>query len=1255
MNKFLTLMILLFTFSSAAILTTGSGGTYATINLAEAAASAGDTIQLVSDISHTAMVIFDRNRILVRSAPGNTYSCTLNTLTGIINFYAYEADTIRFQNVNILYASGEASGANYIFRTAPEGWGGHRFDNVRFIHLGDDINENKRGCFLTRANGSTVIEPTNFYGCYFQRIYQGIRGNVDSSETATNVTVKKCVFDSTSVNMGQAWKFDSCVFIAGGYENTAMVYAGKIKFSNCWFDQTVSSASGEFITWDGTDVYSHNDTVINCTFVNMGHVFICPDGWHDGIIDGVTMWDTLHGSSSGNVYIHQNETGADTSIHNLTIRNTSFSGRNDIYMLNVANNANDDSSWNINIEKCLFLDSGDIGIWKTHGATIDSSLTEFNTAFDTTVNLGIVFTDTFYNRGSSFLLDDGIWNYHKGNSTFANIGSKKYLSNLGDTSGITENGFSVACSIAVSFRHNNSNYTPSFLSLNSWFTGDTAKVRLMVTADTLSAWSVADSDTVVAGENKTMAAASLTAGTKYWYKTITDGLSNGTTTLHDTTLMDTVRTAGGGASLDTPVVARAAWLCSPTGGGPRIDLIGAKFKAAQGDGYVLVDGAAVTEYWWSDEVVGFIAPAHAAGAVNVIIENSDGMRDTLASAFTYYAAETIDTIYADSSITDSCATYNPATRSCSGGSEQCYRRIQWAVNKMAAGDHILVRAGTYFEKVTLPSAKNGTAWIDGNYNLLKSYSGEWATINGGDTGQKIGAITDGQDSTYDVVGVAFWKIDSLGITGGAEVDNIDAAGISLDIGPFKFTHLKIFNNLSGSAGENPAGIRGYLYDSCIIEYCMFDSNGCLPPIDDINPGHILIFGDYKEHSLYDTGFTYTGPGCSRIRNTIRYNYFGYALNGYHDKNEGILCGRDQADEGYEDDYKYYGVNVHHNYWTTYYRALNVRTDFAQVHHNIFKACSIAITGTAADEATNYRQCFYNNTIYRAPWVVIQVHNTNDHISDVTTPETLSYVYMYNNINDSCRNIDGWDKSIYTVTRPYSSDSYARYDSVHLGNNYTYRYLPYGEDPVGDQIFYLGYSGDEGNRLTLAEYNTRYSRSILHFLQAYDAGNLLYTNSDLKTRNAHTVNGSLTVANGGIGGNHPYLDGVTIPSYIGATGGDTLWVDTVLALISLGDEEDVPQYNLTTSVSGGGSVDPAGTTVHDSAVWFNLTATDGAGYDFVEWEVLTGTIEITDLEDATTTCALHTTGSVRAVFAIKRYTRTTNIICGTGCGTAVLTP
>jgi hypothetical protein len=85
---------------------------------------------------------------------------------------------------------------------------------------------------------------------------------------------------------------------------------------------------------------------------------------------------------------------------------------------------------------------------------------------------------------------------------------------------------------------------------------------------------------------------------------------------------------------------------------------------------------------------------------------------------------------------------------------------------------------------------------------------------------------------------------------------------------------------------------------------------------------------------------------------------------------------------------------------------------------------------------------------------------------------------------------------------------------------------------------------------------------------------------------------------------------------------------------------IPQYNLTTSVTGSGSVDPAGTTAHDSGSGFALTATDGVGYDFVEWEILSGTVGIADTLDATTTCTLHTTGSVRAVFAVKQYTADT---------------
>jgi hypothetical protein len=48
-----------------------------------------------------------------------------------------------------------------------------------------------------------------------------------------------------------------------------------------------------------------------------------------------------------------------------------------------------------------------------------------------------------------------------------------------------------------------------------------------------------------------------------------------------------------------------------------------------------------------------------------------------------------------------------------------------------------------------------------------------------------------------------------------------------------------------------------------------------------------------------------------------------------------------------------------------------------------------------------------------------------------------------------------------------------------------------------------------------------------------------------------LSGSTTIANGGIGGPHPYLGGVVMPSYVGATNpNDNAWVDGVLGLADL---------------------------------------------------------------------------------------------------------
>jgi hypothetical protein len=51
---------------------------------------------------------------------------------------------------------------------------------------------------------------------------------------------------------------------------------------------------------------------------------------------------------------------------------------------------------------------------------------------------------------------------------------------------------------------------------------------------------------------------------------------------------------------------------------------------------------------------------------------------------------------------------------------------------------------------------------------------------------------------------------------------------------------------------------------------------------------------------------------------------------------------------------------------------------------------------------------------------------------------------------------------------------------------------------------------------------------------------------------------------------------------------------------------VTQFDLTTSVTGSGSVTPGDTTV-DSASGFAITATPGVGYDFSGWTVVSGTI------------------------------------------------
>ncbi len=88
------------------------------------------------------------------------------------------------------------------------------------------------------------------------------------------------------------------------------------------------------------------------------------------------------------------------------------------------------------------------------------------------------------------------------------------------------------------------------------------------------------------------------------------------------------------------------------------------------------------------------------------------------------------TLYVDNN-TVSCTTpsdsdYDPATRSCGSGSYAVYDSIQGAADNTSAGDTVLIREGTYKEKVSPP--QSGTS---GNWITYEAYDDENVMIKSG--------------------------------------------------------------------------------------------------------------------------------------------------------------------------------------------------------------------------------------------------------------------------------------------------------------------------------------------------------------------------------------------------------------------------------------------------------------------------------------------------------------------------------------------
>jgi len=558
-----------------------------------------------------------------------------------------------------------------------------------------------------------------------------------------------------------------------------------------------------------------------------------------------------------------------------------------------------------------------------------------------------------------------------------------------------------------------------------------------------------------------------------------------------------------------------------------------------------------------------------------------------------------DTLYVDNKLTEnSTKTYSISGRNGNGNNGKAFKTIQMALDSMKTGDVICIRGGVYLErKITIPLTKNGTSWSPGKFNTMTSYPGEWA-------------ILDGQKNIFKETGRApyllgnsagpslkYWKFERIEIRNAATADGQNAAGFFGNHGPFHFRYCVFADNIVGYEGNNPGAIVGYTWKDCIVEYCYFYNNGA--PTNHRNSSHIVIFADYKEDSHAENGFN--NDAYHIMGNHYQYNLFvsgsGPAVAIKY-KNDTFLSGRNpSAGKGYNDTYKKYGDHINNNIFRkTRDFAVAARQDFVQIYNNIFDSCFGAIAVGDWWRPTIYKAVVFNNTVLGKGTQGLLF----THYKYYSFQEPALVQYAFNNIVDNCG--DDWISCDITLLKDTKFTD-AIIDSFKIDKNLIHNPAVNKDDPNGTYVFWYGYTSDANKRLTISDYNKLFPNTKLYYAKA-DGANPLFrgkTGADrMITRGEYKISTQETIANAGKNIRHPYLDGITIPEYIGATDpkdpNNNRWVNDVLNLANL-SKNVIPQDPIAENKAPVVSLVSAGKNtaqITDSVVTVRWKAQDDQG-------------------------------------------------------------
>jgi len=472
------------------------------------------------------------------------------------------------------------------------------------------------------------------------------------------------------------------------------------------------------------------------------------------------------------------------------------------------------------------------------------------------------------------------------------------------------------------------------------------------------------------------------------------------------------------------------------------------------------------------------------------------------------------TYYVDNTLSSDCLSgnYSITNRDCSGSDGNAYNTIQDAINIVSAGDTIYMRGGTYNEHIAIPNNKQGNnnAWI-----ILTSYPGEWAKIDPGhDVGSGYGAWVIRYKGGGYGIAPSYWKFSRFEVTGGGiNSSSSHGGGILLDTAHhIIFEYLYIHDNYANK-NNNPAGIAVFTENEApqyiTIQYNWLADNGSYGD----NAANVLLMSDYVD--------TPSSVNINRARhhNEIKYNLMEGSNAGFYHKSEQYLS---LDHTGTHIAYNDYGDKIHHNIIRDFHDdGISARGDFIQIYNNILESSnSMKGISIGSSHSNTEREPFYalayNNTLINVDGRI--KHQTGSY--EVYSPPLHPHVYWYNNIFESvgAEHGDFNDLNIF-LSWTVLTEADIEMDKVHVENNLFY------PRTASEEIINLA---DENNDYSANQYKTAGYATILY---TTTVSGLHVPGSDYKTNPAYTLEGITTIANGGIGGVHPYLSGVTIPSYV----------------------------------------------------------------------------------------------------------------------------